>query len=429
MLTSMIERLVAPFSRRARRSAGLVIVMVIAVVVYHLQNRVDGVEDSKIVQWLPVQPERLENQIGLIGRIEAAKRQTLIAPFDGTVQQVAVTQGQRVERDQQLLTLDTLQLDIQLRQAQTELLKAKRTVQDMRDWANGEEVARARRAVTNAELSINDTETELAATRRLFERGIVARMEVESSEQQLRLQRLELTASQAELRAAQARGKGENRQIADMELANAQARYDSLEALLAQKDLRAPFAGIVLPAQSNDGSGATVPIHGGLRVSQGTPLFEIASLERVNAVARIEEIDLHQLREGMDVEITGDGFEGLTLRGSLSSIGAQAMFSEVYGSGSTYEVLVAIEPLTPEQLQQVRLGMSARIVVITNRVENGMAVPANALRREPNGGIYVIHRTALNQPPRKVAVTLGRAVPQGIEVSGMEPGFVEVLKP
>jgi multidrug efflux pump subunit AcrA (membrane-fusion protein) len=157
-------------------------------------------------------------------RIEASARQTLSAPFEGTVQQLSVTKGRRVEHNQSLLTLDTAQLDIQLRQAQTELLKAKRTVQDMQDWVHGEDVARARRALTNAELNLNDTETKLIDTRRLFERGIVARMEVEALEQQLRLQRLDLNASQAELRTAQTKGQGDSRQIADMELANAQAR-------------------------------------------------------------------------------------------------------------------------------------------------------------------------------------------------------------
>ncbi|TBV17342.1 RND transporter [Stutzerimonas kirkiae] len=400
----------------------------IGAVAYGLLHSGAETADSTAAQWLPAQPQPLENQLGLVGRIEAATRQTLSAPFEGVVQQVAVTEGQRVERGQHLLTLDTRQLDIQLRQARAELLKARRTVQEMRDWAHGVDVARARRAVTNAEFTVNNTESELADSRRLFERGIVARMEVESLEQQFRLQRLELTASQAELRAAQARGPGDNRQIADMELANAQACYDSLDALLAQRELRAPFAGIVLRPQKSDGPGAAVAVHQGQPVSQGAPLLELASLERINATARIEEVDLHQLSEGMDVQVTGDGFDGLTLRGRVLSIGAQAIVADVYGDGSAYEVIVAIDPLAPEQQQSVRLGMSARLAVVTYRAESGLAVPAEALQQDQNGSTYVVHRKALNQPSRKVTVTPGRAVPQGVKVSGLEPGFVELPK-
>jgi len=377
-------------------------------------------------QWLPVQPQFLENQLGLVGHIEAAARQTLSAPFDGLIQHVAVTEGQRVEQGQPLLTLDTTQLDIQLRQALAELIKAKRAVQDMQDWIHGEDVIRARRTLVNAELNLNDTEAKLADTRRLFERGIVPRMEVEALEQQLRLQRLDLSASQAELQAAEARGQGDNRRIAEMELANAQARYDSLLSLQVQRELRAPFAGIILRPQKNDSPSATVAIHDGQYVSQGAPLLEIASLERINATARVEESDLYQLREGMPVQVTGDGFNDVVLHGQISSIGAQAIAADMYAGGSHYDVIVAIDPLTHEQQQHIRLGMSARLIVGTYRAENGLAVPAEALQSDEDGSFYVMYRENMDQAPRRVPVVPGRAVPQGVEVLGMMPGFVEL---
>ncbi len=404
--------------------AGLLVLA--AAAIYALRLSTPETPTPTAAQWLPVQAQPLENQLGLVGRIEAATRMTLIAPFEGSIRQLAVVDGQRVERGQLLLVLDTSVLDIQLRQAQAELLKAKRTVQDMQNWAHSEEVARARRAVTNAELNLGDTETKLADTQRLFKRGIVARMEVEALEQQLRLQRLDLAASQAELRAAQARGQDENRQIAEMELTNVQALYDSLATLQAQHELRAPFAGIVLHPQKSEGSGTAAPLHGGQHVSQGTPLLELANLERINASARIEETDLHQLHKGMPVQITGDGFAGMTLHGKVLTTGAQALPSDAYGGGSSYEVTVAIDALTPEQQERVRLGMSTRLAVVTYRKESGMAVPAAALRQDEGGGSYVVHRKVMSQSPRKVSVNLGHAVPQGVEVSGLEPGFVEL---
>lgn len=393
---------------------------------YALQPSSSKAIDQAATQWLPVEPQPLENQLGLIGRIEAATHLTLIAPFEGSVSQLSVAEGQPVERGQLLLTLDTSALEIQLRQAHAELLKAKRAVQDMQNWAHGEEVARARRAVNNAELNLSDTETKLNDTRRLFERGIVARMEVEALEQQLRLQHLDLAASQTELHAAQVRGQGENLQIAEMELANAQARHDSLATLQAQRELRAPFAGIVLLTQKNTGVGAPSPLHEGQPVSQGTPLLELASLERIIASARIEETDLHQLHENMPVQVTGDGFAGMTLLGKVLTIGAKALPSEAYGGGSTYEVKVAIDKLTAEQREWVRLGMSTRLAVVTYRTEKGIAVPAATLRQDENGNTYVIHRKSMSQLPRKIIVSPGHAVPQGVEVSGLEPGFVEL---
>ena len=265
-------------------------------------------------------------------------------------------------------------------------------------------------------------------TRRLFERGIVARMEVDALEQQARTQQLDLAASQAELHAALDKGKGENRQIADMELANAQARYQALQTLHAQRELHAPFAGIVLRPRKQEGGGSVPMLQPGMRATQGTPLFELTSLERIKAVSRVEEADLHQLSEGMPVQITGDGFDGTALQGRIEAIGVQGTPSEMYGGGTTYEVTVAIDPLLPAQLQRIRLGMSARLAIVTYRAENGLALPAEALHQSGEGSTFVIHRKTMHEASRQVAVTPGRAVPQGIEVFGLESGYVQLLE-
>ncbi|WP_036769843.1 efflux RND transporter periplasmic adaptor subunit [Photorhabdus australis] len=376
-------------------------------------------------QWVRVEPQLLENHLGLVGRIQAATSLTITAPFDGVIAEVVVIEGQRVKRGQSLLSIDTAQLDIQLRQALTELLKAQRAVQDLADWKNSQDVARARRTLTNAQLNLNDTERKLADTRVLFERGIVARMEVDALKQQVKVQRLDLTAAKAELNAMLDKGTGENRQIADMELANAQARYQALQAQKAQRELVSSFDGIVvrpLVAESDK----TLSIQKGTRVTQGTPLFGIINLEQIQAVARIEEADLHQLYEGMPVQITGDGFAGLSLQGQIKTIGVQGSSTESQGVGVTYDVLVEVDPLTPEQRQRIRLNMSATLAIVTYRNEHGLAVPTDALRTGPDGQVFVIYRRELRDPVQQIRVTPGYAVPQGVEVSGLEAGYVEI---
>jgi multidrug efflux pump subunit AcrA (membrane-fusion protein) len=374
-------------------------------------------------RWLPVRAQPLENRLGLSGRIEPATRLSVAAPFEGVLRRVDAREGERVAAGQILLRLDTAQLSVQLRQALADLLKARRAAQEMRDWPRGAEVARARRAVTSAQMNLQDIEAKLADTRRLFERGIVARMEVDALEQQLRSQRLDLAASQAELRAVQERGQGAMRRIAEMELANAQARYDGLREQEAQSDLRAPFAGIVLPRPKGNAR-EDAPIQAGARVTPGMPLFELASLDRVQAVASVEEADLHQLREGMPVSITGDGFKGLTLHGRIARLGAQGMNADRFRGSAAYEVVVAIDPLSPAQQQRVRLGMSACLSIVTYRVDSGFAVPGEALRRDGEGRYFVVHRPSMDAPPARVIVQPGRAVPQGVEVAGIGPGFV-----
>ncbi|MCA6997631.1 efflux RND transporter periplasmic adaptor subunit [Dickeya solani] len=379
-------------------------------------------------QWLRVEPQVLENRLGLTGRIQAAATLTLSAPFEGMIKDVLVNEGQRVEASQPLLTLDTGLLDIQLRQALADLLKAQRTVQDMQHWEQGQEVARARRTLNNARISLANTEANLKDTRTLFERGIVARMEVDALAQQAQAQRLDLSAAQDELQAALDRGRGENRQIAEMELANAQSRHQTLMAMQAQQVVRAPFAGVLVRPAAPE-TDKRQPLQPGMRVSQGMPLFGLVNPDHLQVVASLDEADLHQLHEGMAVDISGDGFAGLTLYGHIQTIGIEGRVADVAGAGARYDVLVTVATPSAEQRQRLRLGMSARLSVVTYRNEHGIAVPAEALHTDEAGNSYILFRQDADSAPQRRTVVPGVAVPQGVEVKGLPdegPGFVEI---
>ncbi len=85
-------------------------------------------QTGRAEQWLVVKTDPLVHQIGLVGKIEPDTTLTLTAPFDGNVQANLVEQGQRVDAGQMLLRMDPATLEIQLREALSAQLKARRTV-------------------------------------------------------------------------------------------------------------------------------------------------------------------------------------------------------------------------------------------------------------------------------------------------------------
>ncbi len=84
-------------------------------------------------------------------------------------------QGQRVEAGQTLLQMDPGLLEIQLRDALSAQLKARRAVQELQDWNNSQQVARARRTLRSAQMTASNTERKLGESQNLFERGIIPR--------------------------------------------------------------------------------------------------------------------------------------------------------------------------------------------------------------------------------------------------------------
>ncbi|HIE1617066.1 TPA: HlyD family secretion protein, partial [Pseudomonas aeruginosa] len=176
-------------------------------------------------RWVAVRAAPLVHQIGLVGRLEPGRVVTLAAPFAGNVEALLVEPGQRVAEGQELLRMDTREIAVQVREAQSALLKARRTLQDLRDWERGEDMARVRRALRSAQLAQSSTERKLRETRELFQRGIVPRNELDDLEQQASQQRMDLEAARREVESTRAKGQGENRQIAEMDLANASVKY------------------------------------------------------------------------------------------------------------------------------------------------------------------------------------------------------------
>lgn len=375
------------------------------------------------ITWRPVEPQPLVQHLGLIGRIESADQRTLSAPFEGEVLELAVAEGSRVEEGEALLRLDTTQLDIQLREALAQRLQAQSALNDLQEWGQGQQMARARRALSSARLNLNDTERRLNESRILLAKGIVPRMEVESLEQQATLQRLDLEAAESELAATIAQGQGSNRRIIEMELENATARHEALLALHERRTVRAPFAGVVMPPLSQSSEVEREPVQNGARVTQGQPLFTLASSERIYIVARAEEVDINMLELGQPVTVTGDAFADIELQGELAAIGVQRVESQGYGSGASYPLIVNVPLLTREQQRHIRLGMSARLHIITYRSNAAMVIPPEAIR-QGESGTYVDYRASLQDEPQRIGIEIGQATLGGVEVFGLPSGLV-----
>ena len=414
-----------------KRLLGAVLIVLVAGVGITLLSRQSPAanQHGNAEQWLEVKVDPLVHQIGLVGKIEPDTTVTLTAPFDGNVQANLVEQGQRVEAGQVLLRMDPATLEVQLRDALSAQLKARRTVQEMQDWDSGQQVGRARRGLRTAEMTASNTQRKLTESENLFKRGIIPRNELDDLKQQATQQQLDLIAARGELQQAIEQGKGEYRQIADMELTNATVKYEALRTLLDGKEVKAPFSGIVVPAPGSNssaqgGGSNNAPVQAGSKVSQGQVLFGLANIEKLKIVAKVSELDINQLHQGQAVEVLGDGFDGERLTGSVSVVSGLAIASDSQGSAQ-FPVTLSIPKLTPQQLQRVRLGMSARLTIVTYNNDQAIVVPAQAISRG-DGVMTVEYRAAMDKPVERVNVTTGQSTAQGVEVFGLKPGFVKV---
>ncbi|WP_275384502.1 HlyD family secretion protein, partial [Xenorhabdus bovienii] len=294
--------------------------------------------DQQSVQWIEVNPGLIEKQLGLVGKLQSRRLETIPAPFEGIIKQVLVKEGQRVNADQTLVMLDTRKIDIELRQAQADMIKASSVVDQLHDWENSQEVIRARRNVENANHMVMELKNNLAKTQALFSRGIVPRMEVETLEQQLRRQLTEFASAQDDLVSTRQKGSVNNVRVAEMELQNSTSRYQALQEQYSHKEIKAPFSGVVLRATQGE-KGKSLTIQTGVRVTEGTPLLEIMDTTQYQVLAQVEEADLAKLKERQSVKISGEGFSNHPLDGEIETIAMQSANNDKPGSAIYYDVV------------------------------------------------------------------------------------------
>ena len=376
-------------------------------------------------QWVSVQTKPMTLHIGLVGKFEPIQTIVLNAPFEGVIQSLEAEQGQWVQKGQALLSMDPTLIELQLREALSGQLKAQRTVHELNNWENGTQVTRARRALRTADISLSNLEGRLRENRHLFERGIIARNELDELEQQTKLQRLERSSAQNELNALLDEGKGQARQIAEMELTNATVRYEQLQRLIAKQVVVAPFTGVIVPVNAAQGAGVTPLVQTGSRVSQNQALLGLANTETLKIVTTASELDINQLQPGQRVEILGDGFLGEPLLGHVQAVGNLALSSDDPGDSALFPVTLSVAALTPGQAKRIRPGMSARLNITAYHNEQAIIVAPEAISQE-GSEMVVIYRKGEGQPIERRIVEVGHANAEGVEVFGLAPGQVSL---
>ncbi|WP_159996957.1 HlyD family efflux transporter periplasmic adaptor subunit [Roseomonas sp. 18066] len=374
---------------------------------------------------LALAPQPVSARIAVVGLLDAGSLVSVVGPFDGLVQQRLFRYGGQVERGAALLQLDLKDVEVRLREARSAEIRARQKVAELRGWQTGFEVARARRAVAAAQLESADLAARAAQTRLLLSRGIIAADEHRALVQQQRSQQLQAQAAQNDLESTLARGDAQTLHIAELELANAEAKVAELDADLAQATVRAPVSGVVLmPPEPAGGGRRAETIEVGSRVSRGQTMFTIGALESFQVRALVDEIDVNKVRVGQAVAVTGDAFGGITLAGRVTAVAAQAG-SDAGGRGTmpSFPVTVAIEGIAPEQRRQLAVGMSASLSIITYDKPDGYVAPPHFVHLDGAGQRVI--RLRRDGVVREVPVELGISTPEGIELRGaLQPGDV-----
>lgn len=362
----------------------------------------------------PVRREaRFVSTVTASGEIVATRYADIGSDLMGRVVELAVQEGDEVERGQQLARIDATQArstaeaaEAQVQALLAELRSARETVEN------------TRAQVREAEAQQQEAVRRLERAQSLYERGVLSRAEFDEAESAAdgataRLAALRAGVSRAEQQAA----------AAELRVAQARAQGEGASDLLAKTRIVAPIDGTVTRLNVREGEMVVI----GIQNQPGTTLMTISDLAALNAEVRVAEADVPRLRLGQRASITLEALPDRSFEGQVVEIGSSALPAAAGASAREFRVVVRLDEPDPA----LRPGFTCDSEIVTEVREDALTVPLQAvvLREAEDGteetGVFLADGDTALFTPVETGIIGGIRM----QVRGLEEGEQVVAGP
>jgi multidrug efflux pump subunit AcrA (membrane-fusion protein) len=232
--------------------------------------------------------------------------------------------------------------------------------------------------------------------------------------------------SQAEAALAAARANAGQDKSGDVQAASADAaqrnddwRYAADQ--VARLRIVAPYAGVVQTVASETADTLRT-LQPGDPVTLGQAVITIAAEGGFIVRTRVDEQDVSAVRTGQPAVVSGEDLGATKLPGHVATIGAVAQKSDD-PSNTARQVITTV--VLDKTVPFLRDGMTVDVDLVTVDRAHVLALPSDAIRRDPNNKPYVL--LVAGGKTIKRSVTLGPSNDaQAIVARGVKPGDVVI---
>ncbi|MCL4560142.1 MAG: efflux RND transporter periplasmic adaptor subunit [Chloroflexi bacterium] len=422
--------------------AVVVVAAAVFVVIPRLQALRNG-NGATTYQTQPLGRGDLTAYVGATGNVRTNQTATLNWQAEGIVGKVNVTKGQVVDKDTVLAELDPASLPQNVINAQTDLATAQKALDDLlnsttaranaelalisaeRDLQTAQQTAQSKQFQRASQTTINVAQANLLQAQSALDKATeiynqnknrstsdmqyaaaltqFANAQQKYDQAQANLNyvtglpdALDVQKANADLDLAQATYLDAKRAWEDVkdgpnpaDVAAAEAKVASAQAILDTAYIKAPFSGTIMEIDTRPGD----------LVSSQTVAFEIDDISHLYTDIQVSEVDINSVQVGQPVDITLDAIPDKTYPGKVTDVGSVGVIS----SGVVnFNVTVEINAKDP----QIKPGMTTSANIATVQVRNELVVPTRAIR-DLNGVqiVYVLQNGALRPVPITTGVT------------------------
>jgi len=318
------------------------------------------------------------------GRVEPQHIFEAHAPEATTVKDVYVHVGQQVRPGQLLVSLDDTGARAKLAAAIAALRTAQAATQSVEGGGSHQEQLALSSNLAKAQLDRDQAARDLDVIKKLETKGAASPSEEAQAQTRLQIATASLQSLQEQKTKPYA---ATDLTRAQSTVAEAQAAIAAATQVIAESNVRAPFAGTVY----------SLPVSRFGYVETGGEILQAADLSKLQVHAYFDEPEIGDLRLNNPVSIVWDAKPDLKFHGRIIRLPSSVID---YGTRRVGEVLISIDDSNGVLLPNI----SVVVTVVTQDVRNALTVPREALHIE--GGrdyVYVVTGGTL----RRAAVQVG----------------------
>jgi HlyD family secretion protein len=275
------------------------------------------------------------------GKIQARRKVDMSALVMGQIVNLAVKEGDQVQKGQLLLQIDKAQLAAQ---------------------AAGREatLGAMRNDLDAAKSTANQARHDYERAKQNYDAHILPEADLQKAKSNLDTANSTLAATEQRMRSTGA------------DLA---ASQDSL----SKTTVKAPLAGIVTALPIKEGEVTVI----GTMNNQGTQLLTISDMSEVEAVMMVDETSVPQVKVGQKANLNVDAYPNRKFTGTVTEVGSSPILKNDPDLLSLTQNSEAINFKVKIRLDQppetIRPGFSVTAEIVTGRAEGAPAIPIQAL--------------------------------------------------
>ncbi|NIM91561.1 MAG: HlyD family efflux transporter periplasmic adaptor subunit [Candidatus Aminicenantes bacterium] len=297
-----------------------------------------------------------QSRIEASGVIEAVETE-IKSQIQGEVRQIAVTEGQYINKGDLLCLLDNEKLHIRLNQVRAALEGAKLKLKLFQKGTKKELIAVAKNQLESAEEELGLAKKDQERMSKLFSEGAISQIQKEQADLRLKVSKDRYESAQENYQLA-LRGKEEEEiEMVRAELKSLQAQEQLLLRQIQDSEIRSPINGYLNIKHVEVGELAL----------PGVTLFSLIDLTQTYVKTYVPERHIGRIKIGDRVEVVSDSFPEKVFHGVINYISDKAEFApkDIQTKEERLKLVFMIKSYLDNSNRELKPGMPVDVRIIT----------------------------------------------------------------